>query len=338
MPKQKVLIIRFSSIGDIVLTTPVIRAIKTQLDDVELHYCTKKQYESLLTENPYIDKFHLLDGDLNDLIKDLKAEQFDYVIDLHNNLRTRRIKSKLSSESSTFKKLNWEKWLIVNLKIDKLPNIHIVDRYLEAAAPLGIKKDALGLEYFIPEKDVVEKDWLPETHRGEFIVFAIGGAHETKKLPLDRMIELCDKINKPIVLIGGKEDAENGQKLEDFFDRKYESEDQVDPLRDLGKKAHVYNGCGKFSINQSASLMKQASYVFTHDTGMMHIAAALNKNIFSIWGNTIPEFGMYPYQTKFTILEKKGLSCRPCSKIGHDKCPKGHFKCMNDIIFDFWLP
>ena len=338
MPKQKVLIIRFSSIGDIVLTTPVIRAIKTQLDDVELHYCTKKKYESLLTENPYIDKYHLLDGDLNDLIKDLKAEQFDYVIDLHNNLRTRRIKSKLSRESSTFKKLNWEKWLIVNLKIDKLPNIHIVDRYLEAAAPLGIKKDALGLEYFIPEKDVVEKDWLPETHRGEFIVFAIGGAHETKKLPLDRMIELCDKINKPIVLIGGKEDAENGQKLEDFFDRKYESEDQVDPLRDLGKKAHVYNGCGKFSINQSASLMKQASYVFTHDTGMMHIAAALNKNIFSIWGNTIPEFGMYPYQTKFTILEKKGLSCRPCSKIGFDKCPKGHFKCMNDIIFDFWLP
>ena len=209
---------------------------------------------------------------------------------------------------------------------------------MEAAAPLGIKKDALGLEYFIPEKDVVEKDWLPETHRGEFIVFAIGGTHETKKLPLDRMIELCDKINKPIVLIGGKEDAENGQKLEDFFDRKYESEDQVDPLRDLGKKAHVYNGCGKFSINQSASLMKQASYVFTHDTGMMHIAAALNKNIFSIWGNTIPEFGMYPYQTKFTILEKKGLSCRPCSKIGFDKCPKGHFKCMNDIIFDFWLP
>ena len=338
MPKQKVLIIRFSSIGDIVLTTPVIRAIKTQLDDVELHYCTKKQYSDLLSENPYIDKFHLLDGDMNSLIKDLKAEAFDYVVDLHNNLRTRRIKSKLSSPSSALSKLNWEKWLIVNLKIDKLPNIHIVDRYLEAAAPLGVKKDALGLEYFIPEKDVVEKEWLPETHRGEFIVFAIGGQHETKKLPLDRMIELCDKINKPIVLIGGKEDAENGNKLEDFFDRKHESEDQVDPLRDLGKKAQVYNGCGKFSINQSASLMKQASYVFTHDTGMMHIAAALNKNIFSIWGNTIPEFGMYPYQTKFTILEKKGLSCRPCSKIGFDKCPKGHFKCMNDIIFDFWLP
>ncbi len=338
MPKQKVLIIRFSSIGDIVLTTPVVRAIKTQLEDVELHYCTKKQYHTLLEENPYIDKFHLLDDSLNQLTDDLMAEEFDYVIDLHNNLRTRLIKSKLRRPSKAFEKLNWEKWLIVNLKVDKLPNIHIVDRYLDAASPLGIKKDALGLEYFIPEKDIVEKEWLPETHRGEFVVFAIGGQRETKKLPLDRMIELCDKINKPIILIGGKEDAENGQKLEDFFDRKHEKEDQKESLLDLGKKAYVYNGCGKFSINQSASLMKQASYVFTHDTGMMHIAAALRKNIFSIWGNTIPEFGMYPYQTKFTILEKKGLKCRPCSKIGYEKCPKGHFKCMNEIIFDFWLP
>ena len=320
------------------LTTPVIRAIKTQLDDVELHYCTKKQYHNLLEENPYIDKFHLLDNSLNELIDDLKAEQFDYIIDLHNNLRTRRIKAKLKRPNKAFEKLNWEKWLIVNLKINKLPNIHIVDRYLETASALGIKKDALGLEYFIPEKDIVEKDWLPETHRGEFVVFAIGGQHETKKLPLARMIELCDKINKPIVLIGGKEDAENGEKLEDFFDRKYEQEDQKDSLRELGKKAHIYNGCGKININQSASLMKQATYVFSHDTGMMHIAAALKKNIFSIWGNTIPAFGMYPYQTKFTILEKKGLNCRPCSKIGYNKCPKGHFKCMNEIIFDFWLP
>ena len=338
MPKQKILILRFSSIGDIVLTTPVIRSIKTQLDDVELHYCTKKQFHVLLEENPYIDKFHLLDKDLNGLIKALKAEKFDYIVDLHNNLRTKRIKSKLRRPSKAFEKLNWEKWLIVNLKMDKLPNVHIVDRYIQAASPLGIKKDSLGLDYFIPEKDIVERDWLPETHRGEFVVYAIGGQHETKKLPLERMIELCDKINKPIVLIGGKEDAETGEKLADFFDRKYEQEDQKESLFELGKKAFIYNGCGKFSINQSASLMKQASYVFSHDTGMMHIAAALKKNIFSIWGNTIPEFGMYPYHTKFTILEKKGLKCRPCSKIGYQKCPKGHFKCMNEIIFDFWLP
>ncbi len=335
---KKILIIRFSSIGDIVLTTPVIRAIKTQMDDVEVHYAVKKQYHSVLEANPYIDKFHLLDNDMNALIKALKAEKFDFVVDLHNNLRTRKIKSALSTESAAFSKLNWEKWLVVNFKVNKLPNIHIVDRYLEAAAPLGVKADALGLDYFIPEKDEVEQDWLPETHQKEYVAFAIGGNHETKKLPIDRIIELCDKINKPIVLLGGKEDEANGEKISDFFDRKHEKGDYKESLNELGKKALVYNGCGKFSINQSASVLKGATYVFTHDTGMMHIAAALKKNIFSIWGNTLPEFGMYPYRTKFTILENKKLSCRPCSKIGYDKCPKGHFKCMNDIIFDFWLP
>ncbi len=335
---EKILVIRFSSIGDIVLTTPVVRALKTQLDDAEVHFCTKKQYASLLEASPYIDKLHLLDDDLSALADSLKQEGFTYVVDLHNNLRTRRLKAKLKKPSAVFPKLNWEKWLIVNFKINKLPNIHIVDRYFEAASALGIKKDALGLDYFIPEKDEIEDDWLPATHQKDFVAFAIGGAHETKKLTLDRMIELCDKINKPIVLLGGKEDKASGQKIAAFFNSEGDTPDMKESLDQLGKKAQIFNACGKFNVNQSASIIKRASYVFTHDTGMMHIAAALKKNIFSIWGNTIPEFGMYPYQTKFTILENKKLKCRPCSKIGYDKCPKGHFKCMNDIIFDFWLP
>lgn len=337
MPK-KILILRFSSIGDIVLTTPVVRAIKTQLEDAEIHFCTKKQFGFLMEANPYVDKLHLLDNNFSELTKILAAEQFDFVLDLHNNLRTKRLKSKLKAESRAFNKLNWEKWLIVNLKVDKLPNVHIVDRYMEAAAPLGVKTDALGLDYFIPEKDEVEKAWLPETHRKEYVAFAIGGNHATKQLPFERMIELCDKINKPIILLGGKEDEAIGARIEDFFDRKYDREEMKEPLKELGKKAIIYNACGKFNFNQSASIVKGATYVFSHDTGLMHVAAALNKNIFSIWGNTIPEFGMYPYRTKFTILEKKGLKCRPCSKIGFEKCPKGHFKCMNEIIFDFWLP
>lgn len=337
MPK-KILVIRFSSIGDIVLTTPVVRVLKTQLDDAEIHYCTKKQYAGILEANPYIDKLHFLEDKLDDLIKELKSENFDFVVDLHNNLRTRIIKSKLSKPNKAFPKLNWEKWLVVNLKVNKLPNVHIVDRYMEAVAPLNVKKDMLGLDYFIPEKDEIEDDWLPKSHRTDFVAFAIGGQHETKKLTIDRIIELCDKINKPIVLLGGKEDVVNAEKIEAFFSRENESPDMAESLEVLGKKTTIYNACGKYSLNQSASILKRASYVFSHDTGLMHIAAALKKEIYSIWGNTIPEFGMYPYQTKFTILENKGLKCRPCSKIGFDKCPKGHFKCTNNIIFDFWLP
>lgn len=338
MSLKKILVIRFSSIGDIVLTTPVVRNLKTQLTDSEIHYLTKSSFRSIIDHNPYIDKAHYLEESLNEIISALKKENFDLVIDLHNNLRTRTIKARLGVKSKTFKKLNWEKWLKVNLKIDKLPNRHIVDRYMDTVSDLGIKIDTLGLDYFIPEADEVPMDWLPDTHRQEYVAYAIGAQHGTKRLPLKRMIELCDKINKPIVLLGGTEDAETAEEIERFFKKTTKSEPKEEGLTELNKKTIIYNACGKYNLNQSASLVKQATYVFSHDTGLMHIAAAFKKQIFSIWGNTIPAFGMYPYRTKFTILENNKIDCRPCSKIGYDKCPKGHFKCMNNIIFDFYLP
>jgi ADP-heptose:LPS heptosyltransferase len=334
---MKILVIRFSSIGDIVLTTPVVRALKTQLLDSEIHYLTKKKYAGILESNPYVDKLFRFDKDINNVIRELRKEKYDYIVDLHNNLRTSIIKTSLSAKSLSFNKLNWEKWLLVNLKIDKLPSLHIVDRYLQTVKPLGVKADALGLDYFIEEKDEVPMDWLPETHRQGYVAYAIGAQHNTKKLPVSRMIELCDKINKPVVLLGGPEDAAVGEEISKFFERPKSAEYEAG-LTELNKKALIYNACGKFNLNQSASLVKNAHYVFTHDTGLMHIAAAFKKEIFSIWGNTIPEFGMYPYRTKFTVLENKKLNCRPCSKIGFDKCPKGHFKCMKEIVFDFYLP
>jgi ADP-heptose:LPS heptosyltransferase len=335
---MKILVIRFSSIGDIVLTTPVVRVLKTQLPDAQVHYCTKKAYAGMLKANPYVDKLHLLEDNLNRLIQALKQERFDYIIDLHNNLRTAIIKQRLGVKSYSFDKLNFEKWLMVNFKINRLPNIHIVDRNLQTLAPLDIKGDELGLDYFIPEQDEVPLEWLPETHRGDYVAYAIGAQHNTKKLPLPRMIELCDKINKPIILLGGKEDAANGGQIEAFFSQQQGSEAYEAGLKELNKRTIIFNACGKFNLNQSASLVRQAKYVFTHDTGLMHIAAAFKKPVFSIWGNTIPEFGMYPYRTQFTVFEKKGLSCRPCSKIGYNKCPQGHFLCMNGIDFDFYLP
>jgi ADP-heptose:LPS heptosyltransferase len=335
---MKFLVIRFSSIGDIVLTTPVVRVLKTQLDDAEVHYVTKQQYKSIVESNPYIDKVFALETDLNELINQLKREKYDYVIDLHNNLRTRIVKWKLGVTSFSFRKLNVEKWLLVNMKINKLPALHIVDRYLETVKALGVKNDALGLDYFIPEKDEVPLDWIPQTHQKGYVAYAIGAQHETKKLPVQRMIELCDKINRPIVLLGGKEDFENAETIRKFFERPTSSSEYETGLMELGKKTIIYNACGLYNLNQSASLLKQARYVFAHDTGLMHIAAALKKEVFSIWGSTIPAFGMYPYRTKFTVLENTKLSCRPCSKIGFDKCPKGHFNCMNKMAFDFYLP
>ena len=336
---MKLLIIRFSSIGDIVLTTPVIRAAKTELEDCEVHYATKAAYAGLLEQNPYIDKLHLLNGSLSQLIKRLQREKFDVIIDLHHNLRTRIIKWNLRKRTYSFDKLNVEKWLLVNTKINRLPNRHIVDRYLDTLRPLGIKGDSLGLDYFIPEKDEVEISWLPKTHHQGFAAVVIGAKFGTKRLPEERIIELCDRINQPIVLLGGAEDKETGERIEQFFaTSQHPSTDEKTIQEKLGKRARVFNACGKFNLNQSASLIRQSAFVFTHDTGLMHIAAAFKKKTFSIWGNTIPEFGMYPYKTQFVIFENKKLNCRPCSKIGFDECPKGHFKCMKDIVFDFYLP
>lgn len=335
---MKILIIRFSSIGDIVLTTPVVRILKNQLKDVELHYATKKEYRELVESNPYISKVHLLDNSTSDLTKQLKNENFDYIVDLHNNFKTLLIKNALSVKSSSFEKLNIQKWLAVNLKFNLLPNSHIVDRYVETVKSLGVQMDQQGLDYFIPHKDVVEDDWLPETHRENLVVFAVGAKFGTKRLPKERIIEICDKINKPVIILGSKDDQEVGQYVTDFFEKRNKNAPYEEGLKDLNKKTVVFNGCGKFNLNQSASIIKKSIAVFTHDSGLMHIAAAFEKHVYSIWGNTVPEFGMYPYRTKFTVFENNSLTCRPCSKIGHDKCPIGHFNCMNKVNFDFYIP
>ncbi|SDD99999.1 heptosyltransferase-2 [Dyadobacter soli] len=318
----KFLILRFSSIGDIVLTTPVVRCLKKHMPEAEVHYFTKSKFEFLLRDNPYIDKVWLLEkSNAKALLALLKEEKFDYIIDLHRNIRTLRIKWTLGVPAFSFEKLNVQKWLMTQFKINYLPDTHIVDRCLDTLKAFNIQNDGEGLDYFIPYKDQVELEWLPETHRNSYVAYAIGGQHFTKKMPVPRMIDLCRKINHPIILLGGPEDSEAGEAIRNA-------------LGDI----QIFNACGKYSFNQSASLIQKALVVFSHDTGLMHVAAAFRKKVYSIWGNTIPEFGMYPYRTAFEKLEVKGLDCRPCSKIGHSKCPKGHFKCMNDISFDFPIP
>lgn len=309
----KILILRFSSIGDIVLTTPVIRCLKTQLPNAEIHFATKKNFKVLVENNPYIDKFHLLDTSDNQLIADLKKEKFDYVIDLHHNIRTLKIKLSLGVKSFSFDKLNIQKWLLVNLKINQMPNVHIVDRYMKTVESLGVINDQKGLDYFIPAKDEVALKSLPSQFQNGFIAYAIGGQHFTKKMPTERIIEICKNQLKPVILLGGKEDFEAGEQIKNA----------------IGDT--ILNACGAYNLNQSASILALSDLVITHDTGLMHIAAALKKRVISIWGNTVPEFGMYPYLTDYQIVENENLSCRPCSKIGYKKCPKGHFKCMKEI-------
>ncbi|MEO5572496.1 MAG: glycosyltransferase family 9 protein, partial [Bacteroidia bacterium] len=195
----KFLIIRFSSIGDIVLTTPVIRCLKKQVPEAEIHFLTKKSFAEIIEHNPYIDKKIFLEDDLNQTIKNLQAENYDYIIDLHHNLRTFLIKLRLMKKSFSFNKINFQKWLMVNFKIDKLPQKHIVDRYFETIRKFKVENDEAGLDYFISQVDEKAIEQLPVSHHSGYIAFVIGAKHNTKKLPVEKIISICKKINYPVV-------------------------------------------------------------------------------------------------------------------------------------------
>lgn len=315
MIKQKFLIIRFSSIGDIVLTTPLIRCLKQQVRGAEVHYVTKFRYKELLHSNPYIDRLHFLNDHFGTLLSELRNENFDYVIDLHHNIRSLRIKNAIHAPSYSFNKLNFRKWLLVNLKLDLLPDKHIVDRYFHTVSGFKVVQDGRGLDYFIPDNLKFCKQSLPDLYRNGYIALIISGTYRTKRLPTDKVAQLCRQISLPIVLIGGKCE-------------KTVSEDIKKLTGD-----HVLNLTGQTTINESACLMRDSKLVLTNDTGMMHIAAAFGKKILSFWGNTVPKFGMSPYlpHAASRMLQVHNLHCRPCSKLGFEKCPHQHFRCMNDL-------
>jgi len=292
-----------------------VRSLKEQVENAEVHFLTKKEFLPVISGNPFIDKIHILDGNMYALIQSLKVEQFDYILDLHRNFRSLRVRSSLKIMSFTVDKINLAKFLMVRFKLNRLPDKHIVDRYLETTRLFDVTNDGKGLDYFIPPEEEVELSSLPEFFRSGYIVLVVGAMHATKQMPIEKMVNICRDIDLPVILLGGKREIVIGREIE----------------KQTG--ANVLNTCGKYNINQSASMIRQCRLVITPDTGMMHIAAAFHKKILSVWGHTIPEFGMYPYlpDRASKIFEVVGLSCRPCTKIGKKKCPKGHFRCMINI-------
>lgn len=305
--KQKVLLIRLSSMGDIVLTSPVVRWLKLQ-KDYEVHFLTKKSFSTLVAHNPNIDKTHFWDEE--GCLEKLKDEDYRLIIDLHKSLTSRKIRLKLGKPFIDFKKLNVRKWAYVQFKWDVMPKEHLVDRYLQALKPLGIADDGLGLDFYFDPALEMRLPALPEV----FDVLVLGAAHATKRIPSQLAEKIIGASSAKIFLIGGKDVAEEANGLE--------------------SKKQVVNLAGKLSIPESAELIRRARYIHTGDTGMMHIAAALKKPMTVYWGNTTPQLGMYPFYGAANPVKWRSneveLSCRPCSKLGFNACPKGHFKCMLD--------
>lgn len=302
--------------GDIVLTSPVIRCLRKRYPNAEIHYLTKPNFASIVESNPCVTKVWQWNQDFKETLKHLKALKFDHVIDLHHNLRTKRVKLALGRPSSSFNKLNIEKYLMVRFRINRLPKKHIVERYLNTVAQLGVEDDGLGLDFFIASADEFDTKKLPANLQNGYVALVVGALKETKRMPEHLLRKMLEMNDLPFVVLGGKAEADLGISLS------------------KGLENRVLNLCGSLSLGGSASVIQQASLVISHDTGLMHIAAAFQKPIITLWGNTIPEFGMWPYNpsNKFEEIraEVSNLSCRPCSKIGYEKCPKAHFKCMEN--------
>jgi hypothetical protein len=325
---MRLLFIRFSSIGDIVFTTPAIRCAKQQIPGVEIHFLTKASMKAVTVANPYIDHFHYFDKDLATIINNLKECGFDYIIDLHKNYRTYQIQKALGVPSLSFKKLSLQKFLLTKLHFNFLPERHITDRSLDALSSLGVVNDGKGLDYFIPKETALKSNVLPDAFAAGYIALVIGASYATKKLPVSALQNLCHKIPYPIVLIGGKEDQEAGAAVE-----------AINPIK-------IFNACGKFNLNESAILVKQARTVISHDTGFLYIACAFHKKTVAIWGATSPALQVEPYYPTLQRESKKtelatlnndemyfnaivpNLPCQPCSNYGSKHCPQGHFACM----------
>ncbi|PAW93715.1 glycosyl transferase [Mucilaginibacter sp. MD40] len=310
---MKILVIRFSSIGDIIYTTPVVRCLKKQLPNAEVHFITKPAFKYIYEGNPYTDKLLLLKPKLADTIAEIKSEGYDHIVDLHNNLRTAIIKWRTGIPAYTYQKQTVRKWLSLKLKKNLVSPLHLVDRYLNAVKPLGVVNDHKPIDYFI-KKSYNLANLLPATHQAGYVAFVIGATHFTKRMPNDKIISICKQINLPVLLLGGNDVAVNGEEI----------------AAAIGSK--VYNACGRTSLDESVFLVSKAMRIIGFDTGLTHIAEAFDRPIVSVWGGTVPDLlGVQPYMVKDALVAGIDISCRPCSKFGLAKCPLGHFKCMRDI-------
>ncbi|MDN3579864.1 glycosyltransferase family 9 protein [Mucilaginibacter flavus] len=313
---MKILVIRFSSMGDIIYTTPVVRCLKKQVPNAEVHFLTKPAFKYIYDNNPYVDKLLLLKPTLKETIDEIKAEGYDHIVDLHNNLRTAIIKLRTGIPSGTYKKQPIKKWLSLKFKLKLIAPTHLVDRYLEATKSLGVVNDGQPIDYYVKAEHQLSK-LLPPSHQKTYVAFIIGATHFTKRMPNERIISLCREVKTPVVLLGGNDVKANGDEI-------------VAALGDV-----IYNACGVTSLDESVFLVSKAQSIIGFDTGLTHIAEAFNRPIVSVWGGTVPELlGVQPYMVKDVLVAGIDLDCRPCSKFGLEKCPLGHFKCMNDMPLD----
>lgn len=310
---NRILIIRLSSLGDILLSTPLIRSIKKNFPHITIDYLLREEYKDVLTNNLYINRLFLFKRDNSNLSDELTSANYDLVIDLQNNFRSSGIKKKIKTRNvKTFNKRTLDKLLLVKFKINRLKDSkQIPVRYAESVDGLNLDEEGLDLFTGNVKSSISRKE-------KDYIGFAPGSRHFTKTWPKDYYIDLGKKLNdagNTIALFGGKEDSET-----------------------CGEIAKSIPGSIELSNNNDLLLtavnMKECKAIACNDSGLMHTACAMNVPVLAFFGSTVREFGFTPYKNNNLILENKTLSCRPCTHIGRESCPKKHFKCIIELTPD----
>jgi len=313
---QKILVIRFSAIGDIILTTPVIRALKKQYPNAEIHYLTKKRHVDLVKYNPYLNRVITFDPEhtsLYSLIVQLRQQQYDWVIDLHKNLRSTMIRTFLSAKrTTTYTKGYWRRFLLIQFKYQSAkPYSHVIDKYFSRIKKYGVNNDQQGTEVFYPRelKEGIKK--LFSLSGNEIVAICPGASYFTKRWTKDGFEEVgraLIKEGKKVVCLGAESEKELCEGI----------------AHAIGARSLA----GKLNLLEAAYVLQSSSLAITNDSGLLHLAESQNTPVVAIFGSTVEELGFFSSLKESVIVQNKEINCRPCHGKGKNKCPKSHFNCM----------
>lgn len=331
-PSLKTLVIRFSSIGDIVLSSPLLRVLRAKFPEGQIDFVTRKEYAELVRNNHNINLTYEFDAStgfdgLRALKKRIKAERYDLVVDIHDSLRSKYLRSIPGvKDMAVIKKRVVERSMLVKFKKNVYrDHVPVPDRYIEPLKRFGIQNDGKGLDLPIPDEVLFRVSGKIATLRlnrfEKTIGLCPGARHGTKRWPRERFAELAIRFvrefDAKVLVFGGEDEREICSFIAGSV------------LRETGKE-RATDFSGELSLLETAAALEFCDIVVTNDTGLMHIATAMQKKVVAIFGSTVREFGFFPYAAGATVIEQQGLACRPCSHIGLPSCPEGHFRCMNE--------
>jgi heptosyltransferase-2 len=318
----RVLCVRFSSIGDVLLTTPLVRALHRRHPDAELYFVTKHALAPLVVENPNLNKVIELAPNerITDLARRLRALRPTHGLDLHGSLRSATLRILVPCQWSGYSKRKLTRTALIAAKINMYgKHVPVPERYFGAARALDVHPDGGPPEFFLaPATRERIARWLADRglDRQPFAALAPGAAHATKRWPTRHWRALAEQLRTlgyGLVALGGVDDRQLA--------------------KELGPPPAIHNAAGEFTLQETGACLARAAVLVSGDTGVMHMATGVGTRVVALFGPTVELFGFYPYASRAEVLERE-LSCRPCSAMGSERCPLGHHRCLEEIFPD----